>query len=252
MSGAGAFLQDDLPNVLSFADRERLATTLWRLTQIATGPLLVVGSIALRIHLHRRDYPALDRSLNDLDLAVSDLDSLPVVEGKVFLVSHYHPKSALSSSGRMLLQLVDEETRLRIDIFQTLAGAIDRASSLGDSSSLCVVSVEDILVRTLLVLQAQAASGMATTKYVETIQRLSDIVNMERANQLWATARNADQPASIHAAIAYADGLLRARPSSDRVVEYGRLDDPPCDLCERTDRYPLADKQRIFDTLGYI
>jgi hypothetical protein len=151
------------------------------------------------------------------------------------------------------LQLVDEETELRIDIFHALAGALDRASRLGDRSSLVLVaSMGDILVRSLLVIPAQVQSGMAVAKHVETIQKLSNMVELDMANELWASVSQVDQSETIQAAIAHAEGLVREHSSSDGVVEYGGLDDPPRVNCVGNERYPLADKLRIFDILGYI
>jgi hypothetical protein len=244
---------DAFLNVLPFDERARLATTLGHVSQVAPAPFLVVGSIAVRYHLHRLGYPPSHRALHDLDLAVSGVDSLPSIEGEELLVSHYHPESAISGTGRMLLQLVDEETRLRIDIFHALAGAMDRASPLeGCSSLIFVASIEDMLVRSLLVLRGQVQSGMAVAKHVETIQQLSEMVDGNSAEQLWARVRQVHQLESIQAAVAHAEGLPRGPSSLDAVDEYGQLDDPPCEVCVSGGRYPLADKQRIFDILGYI
>jgi len=232
---------------------ERLAETLRRTCDGAIAPVLIVGSIALRYHLNRHGCAPLHRPLHDLDLAVSDVESLPPVEGEALLVSHYHPDSATSGTGRLLLQLVDPETALRIDIFHALPGAFHRASPLGHCSPhIFVACIEDVLVRSILVLGAQIESGSVEFKHVETIQRLSDIVKMEKADQLWATIDQGVWPGSIREAIEHAGSVLQDHPSLYGVLQYGRLDDPPCDQCLWTDRYPLAEKHRIFEILGYI
>src|SRR5579871_2809693 len=86
----------------------------------------VTGSVALQLHATARGM-ALDGPLpHDLDLIVAREVRFPAELGR-FLCVHSHPNAV---NGKMLLQLVDPDVRLRIDIFTAQGSTLQRVTEV--------------------------------------------------------------------------------------------------------------------------
>ena len=168
--------------------------------------LALTGSVALGVHL-----PALAR-VADVDFVARRMDAVrPSVTGD-FLVSHYHV-----APDKPIVQLVDGETRLRIDVFPDRADALARATV---HEGWRVVTAADLLAhkRTLL-------GRPVDPKHWRDIVALSALCG---------------EPLPPEPALApdvYCTDL--------RYV---------CARCERSrsSAFPLAPKRAIFDVLGYV
>ena len=192
-------------------DEERLRTCLERLRpHVDAGALALTGGVALGVHL-----PALAR-LADVDLVARRMDAVRPSVTRDFLVSHHHVPGP--GVPRALVQLVDPETRLRVDVFPDLAGSVGRAAPRDDGWR--VVTAADLLAhkRTLL----------------------GKPVDPKHWRDVVALSAHLGQP-------------LPPAPSLVADVYCTDLEHA-CDRCARSAApdFPLAPKRAIFALLGYV
>jgi hypothetical protein len=144
---------------------------------------------------------------------------------KTFLVSHFHRPH--HGYQKFLIQLVDPETGVRLDIFPDLLNALSRASTTHIAGiAFKVLELDDILDHKLLMLRRSSTAHPVHPKHYQDVKRLA---------------------AACHRRIPrIGPSRLAATPNSRNV-------DEPCLRCEasRCMSFPLADKQRILDILGY-
>jgi len=108
-------------------DRARIEACLRRLLPYCeTARVTVTGGVAVEYHLASRKRSALRARFSDLDLIAAEIEAIsPAVRGD-FLISHYH--RAGPAVPKAMLQLVDPESRLRIDVFPDLDDATANAA----------------------------------------------------------------------------------------------------------------------------
>src|SRR5436309_15521362 len=104
---------------LCAADAERALTTLRKLARHDLSRWALVGGLAVESHCLRASPPPSIRRLNDLDFIAAAFDCIPETLAKDFLFRHVHP---LDPPGKTMLQLVDEDTSMRIDLFRAYGG----------------------------------------------------------------------------------------------------------------------------------
>ena len=75
----------------------------------------------------------------------AQLGRFPSRSRRSFLLHHVHPDAI---EGKTLLQLIDEATAVRVDLFRPFGNTLARASALDDETgALHVLSVEDLVAR---------------------------------------------------------------------------------------------------------
>src|SRR5690242_11720108 len=93
-------------------DAFRCQNTLSLLAQHSNTTLVLTGSLAFYWHLVKNNICKQQFSFNDIDVVAEDSSVLKQSLNKHCLVSHYHP---LRAKGKIILQLVNETQRVRID-----------------------------------------------------------------------------------------------------------------------------------------
>jgi hypothetical protein len=184
-----------------------LASCLRRLLpHVEIDGLALTGGVAIDLHV-----PGARRAVADVDLVARGPASVRPSVTADFLVSHHHARP------KWLLQLVDPASRLRIDIFPDVAGAIQRAV-LRDVAGvrLLVLARADILRHKLSVL-----AGPCDPKHVADVIRLGGT-----------------PPASV-----VTRPTVYAQDLDARCVRCAQGGDPA---------FPLAPKARIHELLGYV
>ena len=168
--------------------------------------LALTGGVALGLHL-----PAFAR-LADIDFVARDMSAVRSSVTRDFLISHRHV-----APDKPMVQLVDPETRLRIDVFPDRAGSVGRAAP---HDGWLVVAAADLLAhkRTLL-------ARPVDPKHWRDVAALS------------AHLGEPLPPAPVLAPDVYCTDLAYV-----------------CVRCERgrSPDFPLAPKAAIFALLGYV
>jgi hypothetical protein len=206
-------------------DLFRIDATLTRLEPyLRSTPFALAGSIAIDYHLLVAKRLPPEVPVTDLDLVLGRLDALaPAVTG-AFLVSHYH---TAGPDTKPMIQLVDPQTRLRVDLYPDADGAIRLATrvTLGRSNVL-LLGTRSILEHKLRVLRTSTPGRPVDPKHAADAKVLAEI------------SRLAIPP-------------LRPALAPDR---YETEVDVRCTRCERSRSaaFPLAPKPQILDLLGYV
>jgi hypothetical protein len=206
-------------------DLQHLAATLDRfLPHVDPSAIALTGGVAIHLHCLEAGICSGRTRIADVDFVATSVDAVAASVGAGLLVSHFH----LPHPGypKFMLQMVDPDTRLRLDVFPDLAGSIPRASE------------RTIAGRRLLVLDARSildhkAQGVARA----------------------SASRPIDEK---HARDAIVLGALCSRqiepPPPEALTReiYGK-DLTPCPRCEvsRAAGFAVASRERIFEILGY-
>jgi hypothetical protein len=174
--------------------------------------LALTGGVAMAFHL-----PGSRAELRDVDFVARHVDVVRPSLARDWLVSHYHV--AGPGVRKSLVQLVDPETRLRLDIFPDQPDTIARAERY--DARWLVVAAADLFAHK----QALLARPPVDEKHWQDAVALAAFLG---------------KPPSPRPAIApdvYSQDLTLA-----------------CERCSRSasPEFPLADKRAIFDLLGYV
>jgi len=206
-------------------DVQRLSATLSRLLpHTDRSAIALTGGVAIQIHCHEAGVSCGRTAIADVDFVAGSVDAIAPSVAASLLVSHFH----LPHPGypKFMVQVVDPETRLRIDVFPDLVGSIARAHErMLAGHRLRVLDAHSIL-----------------DHKVQGMSRASD-------------ARPIDEK---HPRDAMILGALCGRhvhplpPESTTKDVYG-MDLTPCPRCEvsRRPEFVVAPRQRIFEILGY-
>ena len=194
----------------------RLESCLARLLPHLVGDdVALTGGIALAVHL-----PTSRATVADVDFVARRMSAVSPSVARDFLVSHFHVVQP--GVPKALVQLVDPVTRLRIDVFADLAGAVARARrTTVAGAALLVVGAADLLAHKL--------------------QLLGKPVDEKHWRDAVALAGLCAAPPPPRPAAFAPD-----RYSTDLALD--------CDRCarSRSPDFPLAPKLAIFEQLGYV
>lgn len=124
---------------------DRLTRSLANLNRSGLHEFAVTGGVAIALYLAKVNSRASERRLNDLDIVIENATAIPAKLADNFLISHVHLDARL---GRMLLQIVDPNTALRIDIFGIYGDTLARSEAVEfREGHIRLVSLDDLLAR---------------------------------------------------------------------------------------------------------
>ena len=217
----------------------RAAATLGRLRRLGLDPALT-GGPAIAWHRFRAGGAVpTRRSLHDLDLVVVDIRSIPDGLGEVFEIQHVH---ADAPPGRMLVQLHDRSTALRIDVFGAYGSTLSRcleASLLG--TALRVVSREDLVARLGSLLLDLALGEAVAPKHARDFSALVPQVDEATMAMAWKDHRRARHPMLFDEARATISNLIETRPDL-LVVPDSPYRMSPCPKCRQHPKLKVTRK----------
>jgi hypothetical protein len=208
----------------------------------------LTGGLAIAAQLRAHGRPVERRHLNDIDLVVAGFAAIPESVTTSFLLHHVHPDA---TEGKTLLQLIDEATALRVDLFRTFGHTLTRASALDDETSgLHVVSVEDLVARTTaLVCGSLRRRKTVDGKHVAAFTRLLGVGRREQLAAAWRDHRQA-VPGTLDEATSETMRLLDAHPELVVVERYSAAV-MPCERCRERGPFRPGPPGAIVRTLGY-
>jgi hypothetical protein len=185
----------------------------------------MTGGVAIQIGLAQRGRAGTRDTIADLDMVATALDAISPSVADTFLVSHYH--SVRPGVPKFMVQLVDPETRIRVDIFPDLVGSIERSAVVGvGANEVRLLALEDILEHKLHTLSTASAARPVDPKHADDAHTLGEL-------------------------------FRRPVPAIDRdsLVKdvYGVDEDAACQRCalSSSDSFPLAPKGEICRLLGW-
>jgi hypothetical protein len=200
----------------------------------------ITGSSALPVNA---------REPGDVDLVVTSFAELPVALSEAFLCVHVHPGAA---SGKLLLQLVNPDDRVRVDIFSAAGNTLARTiPGTLEGHSVRFVSREDLAARLARSLMALERNEPVAQKFATGFQTLVDSIERSRIEAVWSDYRADDDPETfdeacnrIAVAIAiHEDLLVEPQYSTDAGIV--------CLRCDASAGFPVASPREILGLLGY-
>ena len=205
---------------------ERLAGCLSRLLpHVRREGIAITGGVAMQLAMAGQCRPGLRSEIADLDLVATSVEAVNPSVLTQFLLSHYHVVQP--GVPKFMVQLVDRQSRIRVDIFPDLVGSIAEASeiSLGEHR-VRVLSLQRVLEHKLLTVSRASRATPIDPKHVRDAIALADLFESQVP----------DVPSEALAPDVY-----------------GGAADLACRRCELSAHpdWPLAPKDRILETLGW-
>ena len=204
----------------------RLSSCLSRLgPSLLANDVAVTGGVAIQIGMAELGHAGPRDTVADLDLVASSLDAIPARVADTFLVSHYHV--AQRGVPKFLVQLVDPETRIRVDVFPDLVDSLARSKVIQiGQQCLRMLALEDILEHKLLTVSKASPGNPVDPKHADDARALGELLQRPVPTL---------DPASLAADV------------------HGGKEDLYCRRCELSSsvRFPLAPKDQIFSLLGW-
>ena len=236
-----------IESILAPADAGRLAATLAKLRSAGLTGAAVTGGIAIASKLARTAaHPGL-RRLNDLDLVVADAGAIPASLATAFLLSHVHLDAL---PGRMLVQVIDPNTALRVDIFREFVGQLTRSTPvLFRGHDAIVVASGDLVARLTALLLDLEYGEPVQAKHARDLSVLMEHADAMAARAAWPNHRRARHPASFDEAHCKVAELIRSR--ADLLVEPCYSAALPCPKCRDFGVLRVAPPEAIVNVLGY-
>ena len=204
----------------------RLGGCLDRLTpHLQMNRIALTGGVGIQIGLAALGHPDVRHRVADLDLVATSLDAVSSSVVDRFLVSHYH--GVRPGVPKFMIQLVDPESRIRIDVFPDVAGSIADA-------------------RTIHIVQ-----------HAMPVLRLHSIFEHKIQTLVRASPEEPIDPKHVHDALSLGAVLSRPVPEVTAAAlapdVYGIDAEWSCNRCALSlhPAWPLAPKERIFELLGW-
>jgi hypothetical protein len=187
--------------------------------------VVITGGVAMQLGMARLGRHSVRSEIADLDFVAARIGAVrPGVVGQ-FLVSHYHV--AQPGVPKFMIQLVDPESRIRIDVFPDLVGSLAdaRPTEVG-AHTILVLPLERIFEHKVHTLGLASRRTPIDPKHVRDAHALGEVLGM--------------QPPAV-------------APEALATDLYGTEADWSCERCElsRHPSWPLAPREQIFDLLGW-
>ena len=208
----------------------------------------LTGSLATEAQLRTHGRPIDRRALNDLDFIVDSFNAIPPSLADRFLIHHIHPDAP---EGKMLLQLVDKESALRVDLFRAFGATLTRAGVVDEQTGrLLVLAVEDLVARSTAHVCGRLRQGRPIdVKYVRAFTRLAGLGEPPRLTAAWRDHRQ-ELPGTLEEATREANELLLRCPDLLVRETYSAVV-TACDQCQDHGPFRRAAPEVIVSILGY-
>ena len=201
---------------LDEADVRRVETTIRKLREQGVHAALT-GGLAIELRLDAHGMLAWRRPLNDLDFVVAAWESIPTAVNDAFVQEFVRPDAI---EGKLLRQLIDPETGLRIDFFRAFGSTLSRTEPFEtDVGPIEVVSLEDLVARSTALVHSHVRSGKPLeAKYARDFERLAAFGDPAHLETAWRDHRQ-EGPAS------FGEARLRASRFGEAGEQARRADD---------------------------
>lgn len=240
-----------LDTIISKEDNSRCQGSLSLLAKHIKGSLVITGGIATAWHCVQNKHQLEKQPLNDIDIIVENISALPQSITEDFLVSHFHP---LRERGKILLQLVEQKYKTRIDIFTPYSFSLMNRVKRADFSEITckIVSAEDLTARLLAILYPVTNGRPCDPKYYGKFNLLYKFADLEIVRQVWLDYRKEDYLESFDLVVDAIHRYIAKDPNILCKDSYSQDLEESCPWCVYSDSFPLSPKSKIFDILGYV
>jgi hypothetical protein len=234
---------------LGTSEAERALKSLQKPSHHDIPDWVLVGGLAVEMHCLCAGQPPSMRHLNDIDFIAPAFDCISETLADDFLFRHVHP---LDPPGKMMLQLVDAETALRIDVFRAPGASLTRALAVDlPSGPIRLASREDVLTRAGRLLLDLRANIPVSVKHAQDYPRLKKVTDLAATEMAWQDHRKNDHPTTFKETNALVEALMKSRGELLFIPEYSKDFTQVCPRCVSSRAFPLADPDRVLSLLGH-
>jgi hypothetical protein len=235
---------------LDTSDADRALELFQKLKKHDTSQLVLTGGIALEIHRLRSELSPSHRTLNDLDFIAESFDCIPQsLADEDFLFRHIHP---FDPSGKIILQFVACDLRLRVDVFRGHRGVMDRSSRVFlPTGAFRLASLEDIMSRTARVLLELERGRAVASKHAADFLCFGSLVNPVVVEEAWHDHKTSTTTTSYAETCCRLADLIQSRPELLISPHYSQDTETACPRCASTKAFRLADPALVLPILGY-
>ncbi|RKD52211.1 hypothetical protein BJ928_116111 [Rhizobium sp. WW_1] len=231
---------------LEMADAERVDKALAKLN--ASGlDYAVTGGMALEAALAPEF--GRQRAFNDIDVVTAGFHALPSALASMFMISHAHPHRP---TGKLVIQLVEPELRVRIDVFSACGDTLERVrpALIGDLP-VKIVALEDMASRIASEMMCFCRGDTVSPKCADDHARATQVVDINLVETAWRDQRRKiDPPKYAEATVQIAEALER-RPGRFAKQTYSTNMDIICQHCRNTAHFTVASPGLILPILGH-
>jgi hypothetical protein len=212
---------------LDAGDERRLAICLQKVDHLLRpAPFAVCGGIAVQLALAQHGWSRPDHRLKDVDILAVELDHVSPERFDGWLLSHFHRPHP--GYDKRFVQLVDRDTRLRVDVFHDARERWRDAAphQFGDVSVL-VLGARQVLTHKRRLIEAASVERPIDPKHFEDARLLASL---------------------------FGESEPKLAVSYLRSDVYGTDLSAPCRRCMASMPLPvpLAPKTEILSLLGYV
>ena len=205
---------------------DRLTGCLDRLVpHVRLDSVAMTGGVAMQLGMARLGRQSVRSEIADLDFVAACIGAVRPGVADEFLVSHYHVVQP--GVPKFMIQLVDPESRLRVDVFPDLVGSLaDARSTEVGAHIILVLPLERIFEHKVHTLGRASRSAPIDPKHVRDAHTLGEVLGRK--------------PPDV-------------APEALAADVYGIDADWSCERCELSHhpRWPLAPREQIFELLGW-
>ena len=227
----------------------RIVHVLQKLGAHNTHHWAFTGSLALEFHLAQVGAAPRKRRFTDLDFVVDSFDSIPVGLSAHFLFNHVH---RTAGQGKLCIQLVEPEAKVRIDVFRTSGETMSRTVNiLYDEGRFRMLALEDLAARCSGVALGVLSGASIPAKHLQDLLRSAGHVDSVRVLRAWEDHREAYHPDRFEQAVRLLQSLTDKQRSVFTEGIYETDITAVCQKCSELPQFPLAAKERVWALLGY-
>jgi hypothetical protein len=236
------------PSFLTTGDRDRVYRTLQKLSAHDISEWALTGGLAVEMHVQNGGGTRSTRTLNDLDFITDGFAGIPTSLAGKFLFRHIQP---LDPPGKIILQLIDGDSSLRVDVFRAYGTTMSRTTTaqLGPTP-LRLISREDLTARAARLVLDLAAGKQVEQKHASDYLRMATLVNASQVEVAWRDQRKPTDPITFREANVLLRELIPARSSLVTTVDYSQDLSLTCPRCLPSPPFELADRDLVHSLLG--
>jgi len=187
--------------------------------------------------------------LNDIDFITPALRYVPETLTDDFLIRHVHP---LDAPGKTILQLVDPETRLRINLFRACNPMLTSTLSLGFSfGQIQLISGEDVVAHAARILLELRVGAPVAGKHANNYLRLAGLIHIPDLEAAWHHHRKPDHPKTFEEVNSLVRSSIASHSELLITPDYSQDATQICPRCVPLPAFPLADPHLVLALLGY-
>jgi len=152
----------------------------------------------------------------------------------------------------MMLQIIDEESALRVDVFRASSATMSRTSNLDlPTGTIRLISLEDLVARAARLALDLAAGAPTPSKHATDFLRLAELVDPADVEIIWRDHRKPEHPLSFEETNRLLQDLIPACQDLLITPDYSKDTEMVCPRCSTTTAFRFADPNLILAILGY-